>query len=75
MHSSAALQLVHPVPMPPFHSKSTGAQDGADQLRRCQRPHRVGRVGQSERPPGGGEDYGLGGASLHSPPAMMRAAS
>ena len=53
------------MPMPPFHSKSTGAQDGADQLRRCQRPH---RVGESERPASGGEDRnGLGGAVPHSP--------
>ena len=34
------------------------------------------RVGESERPAGGGEDRnGLGGAVPHSPPALMRAAS
>jgi hypothetical protein len=33
------------------------------------------RVGESERPAGGGERNGLGGAVPHSPPALMRAAS
>ena len=65
------------VPMPPFHSKSTGAQDGADQLRRCQRPHRVGesRASRNARRAAAKTGTDLAVRSHTPQPALMRAAS
>ena len=55
------------VPMPPFHSKSTGTQDGG-LAPAVSTPASSRRVGESERPASGGEDRnGLGGAVPHSP--------
>lgn len=64
------------VPMPPFHSKSTGAQDGADQLRRCQRPHRVGEsASRNARRAAAKTGTDLAVRSHTPQPALMRAAS